>query len=79
MATHRTIDTIDRVGGKIWHRALGLLLCIPLMIAAWGTVYSIQAGQLTGAAIMGVVTLCALFLVRHLFSSQRRLSDIDGI
>lgn len=79
MGTHKAIETIDRVGGRLWHRALGLLLCIPLAIAAWGTVHSIQAGQLTGAAIMAVVTASALFLIRYLFSSQRRLREIEPL
>lgn len=79
MAVNKAFDTIDRVGGRLYHRALGLLLCIPLVIAAWGTIYSLQAGQLTGAAIMGVVTAAAFFLIRYLFSPQRRLRDIEPV
>jgi hypothetical protein len=71
------VDWIDRIGGRLFCRALGILVAIVLLVAAWGTWEAYKAVMGFGMALCGSAAIGLAFLLRYLFSRDRRLSEIE--
>lgn len=74
----RRLERIDAVGGRLvarfWGSVLGLALLfvgVPLVVG------SLASGAWAGAAVSALALALGLALVRHLFSSKRRLSEME--
>ncbi len=77
-ALRRRIEDVDRIGGRIYARFWGTVFLIAVLVVA----VPVSIGTLldrhwTGFALSAGVTVAGLLFVRHLFSRNRRLSELD--
>ncbi|MBT8200594.1 MAG: hypothetical protein KJO36_08760 [Acidimicrobiia bacterium] len=71
-------DRIDRLGGRLVARFWGTLLLLGVLgIGMPMLIGSIVSGAWAGAVFTGIVSAVGLAIVGFLFSSRRRLSDLD--
>ncbi len=72
------LDRIDRLGGQIYARFWGSLLLIGVVaIGVPMLIGTISNRAWVGAGVTAFSTVAGLVLVRYLFSSKRRLSELD--
>ncbi|NNF63191.1 MAG: hypothetical protein HKN07_02955 [Acidimicrobiia bacterium] len=72
------LDRIDSFGGRLVARFWGAVLLIGILVGAIPLlVGSISTRSWSATAIVGASTVAGLLFVRHLFSSKRRLSEME--
>lgn len=72
------LDRIDSFGGRLVARFWGTVLLVGILVGAIPLLYgSISTRSWSATAIVGVSAFAGLLFVRYLFSSKRRLSEME--
>lgn len=74
----RGIDKVDRVGGKLFSRALGSLVLIAVVAVGLPLLFgAVRSRDWVATLVVGTAVVVGAIGVRYLFSKDRRLSELE--
>lgn len=73
----KAADAIDRIGGRLAYRLVGIVAALAALIAAGLAWSALSAGQTAGGLVAMAFAAGMALLTRFCFSPARRLSDME--
>ncbi len=68
---------LDRIGGKILYRVVGMVLLVLMLGNGSAAFYAIRSGDMPAGLFFALIAIGFGFVVRWCFSSKRRLRVAD--